>query len=109
MRASCLPSSNFRNSFCVKEVSNLNEDLCGKTQYFGDFWDKKANLCYFKYCSDVCTSGDSSFSFGGISFTRNTLCCKNKNYCNSASNVFKESYSAVLFCSVITVILIVTA
>lgn len=39
-----------RNAFCVKEVSNLNQDLCGQTQYFGDLYYKQGeNLDYVKF------------------------------------------------------------
>ena len=95
----------YRNNYCIKEISDLKQDLCGKTQYFGDFWDVRAGLCYFKYCSDVCRSGDSTFLFGGNAYTRSTFCCKNKDYCNSAFSSVKGSYSLVLLCISLVIIL----
>ena len=83
----------------------MKKDLCGKTQYFGDFWDAKLGVCYFKYCSDECNAGDSSFSFGGTTYTRSQYCCKNKDYCNAAPGIVRGSYFIVVLCISIVVLL----
>jgi hypothetical protein len=74
-----------RNNYCVKQTSNLKKDLCGKTQYFGDQWDAANGLCYYKKCGYACKQGATKFHFGGVEYTRNEYCCKDKNFCNAAS------------------------
>lgn len=73
-----------RSKYCVKEVSSLTENLCGKTQYFGDLYQN--SQCEFRKCSDHCDPGQITFMFEGISYSRDTYCCKN-DYCNSAASV----------------------
>lgn len=70
-----------RNGYCIKEVSSLTADICGKTQYFGD--DYTNSQCEFRKCGDTCTAGTLTFEFEGESYTRTRYCCKN-DYCNSA-------------------------
>jgi hypothetical protein len=94
-----------RNNYCLKEVTDLKSDLCGKTQYFGDYWDEKLGLCYFKKCSESCNEGDSTFLFGGKSYTRTQYCCNDKNYCNSGSKFSKDLYTFSIFCISLVMIL----
>ncbi len=75
-----------RSSYCVKEISDLKQDLCGKTQYFGDIYDK--SLCFYKKCSATCVPGISNFRYAGRTFVRQRFCC-NTDYCNSAFNLPK--------------------
>ena len=77
-----------RNSYCVKEVADLKQDLCGKTQYFDDeFID---SLCLNYKCADICTPGIKAFYYNGIEQTRTTYCCTT-DYCNSSSRQFITS------------------
>ena len=66
----------------MKEVSSLKQDLCGKTQYFGDTY--VGEECQFKKCSDQCVEGEYEFEYGGTTYTRIRHCCNDANYCNSA-------------------------
>lgn len=38
-RRRCTPCGHTRNSFCVKEISTLEREDCGRTDYFGDKWN----------------------------------------------------------------------
>lgn len=69
-----------RSSYCVKEISDLKQDLCGKTQYFGDIYDK--SLCFYKKCAATCVPGITNFRYAGRTFVRQRFCC-NTDYCNS--------------------------
>jgi hypothetical protein len=69
-----------RSTYCVKEISDLKQDLCGKTQYFGDVYEN--SLCYFKKCSATCVPGISNFRYAGRTFVRQRFCCST-DYCNS--------------------------
>lgn len=71
-----------RSNYCVKEISSLTENLCGKTQYFGDVYVN--SLCEFKKCADSCSEETISFEFEGNSYSRQRYCCKS-DYCNSAA------------------------
>ena len=77
----------YRNKFCVKEDIELQQDLCGRTQYFGDeYVDSK---CQFKMCSDTCIPGQYSFLYGGVYYSRTTHCCSDADYCNSGNTFMK--------------------
>ena len=89
-----------RSTWCVKEVSNLRQDLCGHTQFFGDMWVNA--VCEFKKCSDVCVPGTTSFSWGNNQYQRKTFCCNDKNFCNSSSNL----KSSIVITSVAVVVLV---
>lgn len=82
-----------RAEYCVKEVSSLTENLCGKTQYFGDVY--KSALCEFKKCSDECVEETISFEFEGNSYSRSTYCCST-DYCNSATSSGKLSVTVTV-------------
>jgi hypothetical protein len=70
-----------RHQWCVKEVSNVDQTLCGSTQYFGDrFVDGD---CRFKYCAAECEEGTFTFIYDGETYTRTRYCCE-QNMCNSA-------------------------
>lgn len=71
-----------RAKFCVKEVSNLRQDLCGHTQYFGD--EYKDSVCVLRKCSTECKDEVISFQYGDLSFTRQRTCCTS-DYCNAGS------------------------
>jgi hypothetical protein len=62
----------------------LTENLCGKTQYYGDLYQN--SQCEFRKCSDHCEAGAESFFFEGIQYSRTRYCCKN-DYCNSAATL----------------------
>ena len=89
-----------RDVYCVKEVSSLKKDLCGKTQYFGD--TMVGELCEFKKCSDKCVEGQYEFIFGGTVYTRNRFCCNDANYCNSSFKNSKFAYSLLILVLLIT-------
>ncbi len=84
-----------RNNWCVKQTSDLKQDLCGKTQYFGDQWDMANGLCYYKKCGYACKEGATTFYYGGQKYTRNEYCCKDKNYCNSSHRLLGSSRTAL--------------
>ncbi len=70
-------------SWCVKEVSpDLNQNLCGGTQYYGDKY--VGGQCVFKKCAAECVEGTYSFEFDGQTYARERYCCRDKNFCNSA-------------------------
>ena len=75
------PEANRR--YCVKEVASLQQDLCGKTQYFGDVFEN--NLCVFRKCAATCTEGTTTFTYNGVQYTRDTYCCNNQDLCNAGS------------------------
>ena len=90
-----------RNVYCVKEVSSLKQDLCGKTQYFGDTYVNEE--CQFKKCADKCTEGEYQFEFGGNNYTRRRFCCNDNHYCNTGSRTMETvSYLQVFFLFLIT-------
>lgn len=68
----------------MKEVSSLTQNLCGKTQYFGDLYTN--SQCEFRKCSDHCEPGTETFGFEGQIYSRSTYCCKS-DYCNAGSLV----------------------
>jgi hypothetical protein len=95
-----------RNNHCIKEVSDLKADLCGKTQYFGDYWDAELGICYFKKCSEACIEGEYTFKFGPKTYTRTRYCCNDKNYCNSGFKLSNEIYFTVFMSmSIVTIIM----
>jgi hypothetical protein len=69
-----------RNSYCMKEVSNLPESLCGLTQYFGDYYNQ--GQCIYKKCIDECVEGQYEFYFEGQKYNRKRYCCNNDDLCN---------------------------
>lgn len=71
-----------RAKFCVKEVSNLRQDLCGHTQYFGD--EYKNSICVLRKCATECKDEMYSFQYGALTFTRQRSCCTS-DYCNAGS------------------------
>lgn len=71
-----------RNTYCVKEVADLKQDLCGKTQYFDDVFIN--SLCINYKCAETCVEGTKAFYYNGIEHTRTTYCCTT-DYCNSSS------------------------
>jgi hypothetical protein len=50
-----------RNQYCVKETVNLEVELCGATQYFGDIYS--SGVCQLKKCSDTCVAGSYDFTY----------------------------------------------
>lgn len=84
------PESN--RKYCVKEVASLQQDLCGKTQYFGDVFEN--NLCVFRKCADSCTEGTTTFTYNGVQYTRDTYCCNNQDLCN-AGTMSRISYCGI--------------
>lgn len=95
-----------RDVFCVKEVSSLKQDLCGKTQYFGDTY--VGEECQFKKCSDQCVEGEYQFEYAGFTYTRIRHCCNDANYCNSAPSDSKGAFSFALI-AVVSVVAILLA
>ena len=95
-----------RDVFCVKEVSSLKQDLCGKTQYFGDTY--VGEECQFKKCSDQCVEGEYQFQYAGFTYTRIRHCCNDANYCNSAQSDSKGAFSFALI-AVVSVVAILLA
>jgi hypothetical protein len=89
-----------RNKFCVKQVSNLNQNLCGHTQYFGDRF--VGSTCEFKKCSATCHPGTEEFEYDGTTYTRTTYCCKG-DYCNSGV----KSILTLLFVMIIVFVQII--
>ncbi len=85
-----------RNTWCVKEVVGLQQDLCGKTQYFGDHYS--GSFCALKMCAAECVPGTYSFLYAGNYYSRTRYCCNDKNFCNSASAIIKSSYSKFYLC-----------
>ena len=89
-----------RSGFCVKEVVSLKEDLCGKTQYFGDVYNE--GVCEFKTCARNCTEEMYEFIYGPYTYTRTRYCCT-ENWCNSApSNSKPLTFAVILFISFLT-------
>mmetsp|Transcript_11711 Transcript_11711/g.17745 ORF Transcript_11711/g.17745 Transcript_11711/m.17745 type:complete len:138 (-) Transcript_11711:151-564(-) len=74
-----------RNSYCMKEVTNLPQSLCGKTQYFGDRF--KFGECTYKKCINECVEGEYQFEFEGQKYNRKRFCCNNENLCNGGSSL----------------------
>ena len=70
----------------MKEVVGLQQDLCGKTQFFGDLYVN--SKCILKMCAAECTPGTYTFEYGGSKYARTTFCCKDQDYCNSAPSAF---------------------
>ena len=71
-----------RRDYCVKEISSLQKDLCGKTQYYGDVYE--GSQCVFRKCAKDCVAGKTFFSFGGVQYSRQTYCCHDHDFCNAA-------------------------
>ena len=91
-----------RSTWCVKEVSDLRQDLCGDTQFFGDMWVNA--MCEFKKCSDVCVPGTTSFTWGNNKYKRRTYCCNDKDFCNSSSKL----KTSLLITSIAVILVILT-
>lgn len=98
----------FRNNYCVKEVTSLKQDLCGKTQYFGDQYVR--SLCQYKKCAAECEEGEYLFEYGGNVYTRHRYCCNDKDFCNAAASSAPISWrlSAMAVAIVIALILLIT-
>jgi len=64
----------------------LQQDLCGKTQFFGDMY--LDSRCILKMCAAECIPGVSTFEYGGNKYSRATYCCNDQDYCNSAPSTF---------------------
>ncbi len=77
-----------RNNYCVKETTNLDQSLCGHTQYFGDQYIH--GNCEYRKCSDSCYEGSYSYIFGSKIYIRDVYCCTS-DYCNSASSTFSRT------------------
>ncbi|KAJ1415197.1 hypothetical protein B484DRAFT_334980 [Ochromonadaceae sp. CCMP2298] len=91
-----------RTAYCVKEISSLTQDLCGKSQYFGDIY---ANAqCEYRKCSDHCTAGTEIFEFEGQTYSRDRYCCKS-DYCNSATSTRLPYFLALLSVSALALYL----
>ena len=93
-----------RSAFCVKEISDLKQDLCGKTQYFGDIYDQ--SLCFYKKCAATCVPGITNFRYAGRTFVRQRFCCST-DYCNSGFRLPKGPellYSSVVVGFVVAMI-----
>ena len=71
----------FRNNYCVKETTNLDESLCGYTEFFGDQYNN--GKCEYRKCSSSCIEGSYSFEHGGNIYHRSKYCCSH-DYCNDA-------------------------
>jgi hypothetical protein len=90
-------------------VVGLQQDLCGKTQFFGDLYID--SRCILKMCAAECIPGESTFEYGGNKYARTTYCCKDKDYCNAAPSAFNVeglkafvsfNYVAILLCCLLT-------
>ena len=82
-----------RNVYCVKEVSSLKQDLCGKTQYFGDTYHDEE--CVYKKCAAQCVEGEYQFNFGGNNYTRRRFCCNDAHLCNDAPRSSEIGFGTV--------------
>ena len=87
-----------RAYWCVKEVSDLTQDICGATVYYGD--EYVSGKCEFKKCAAECEQQTISFIHEGRPYTRSTYCCKDQDYCNSAPSSTKISW-IVSLCSLL--------
>jgi hypothetical protein len=89
-----------RAYFCVKEVSTLSQDICGSTIYYGDLYVD--GQCQFKKCAAECNDKETiNFVHEGESYERTTYCCKDQDYCNSATSNAKVSWIFISLCSII--------
>ena len=95
-----------RNSFCVKEVTSLKQDLCGKTQYFGDTYANEE--CAYKKCAHKCVEEQIEFQYGGQSYTRKRFCCNDKNYCNSSIKSIYPTFICYLLFIVLSLYLFIS-
>jgi hypothetical protein len=74
-----------RNKFCVKEVSTMQSDTCGDSEfYFGDMYVHKSGECQFKKCSDECVEETIEFTYAYLSYHRTRYCC-HTDLCNDAA------------------------
>jgi hypothetical protein len=81
------------------ELTSLKKDLCGKTQFFGDQY--LDGQCVYKKCNATCTEGIREFEFGGNVYTRETYCCNDADYCNSAPGGMGGKRTIVVVCSTV--------
>lgn len=92
-----------QNMFCIKEMVELKEDLCGKTRYFGDVYDR--GTCTLRKCSRNCTDDFRyTFTHGPYTYARHTFCCKD-DLCNTASSI-QNNYLLYNICITVFMILI---
>lgn len=87
-----------RSKYCVKEISNLRQDLCGHTQYFGDTYMN--NLCILRKCSDECKDEIYKFTYGTLEYTRTRTCCST-DYCNGSSKTKSSSNLLTIVCTLL--------
>ena len=87
----------------MKEVVTLQQDLCGKTQYFGDEYVK--SVCQFKMCAAECIPGKYNFRYAGNDYARTTYCCKS-NDCNAGFSVLNnKNIKSTLYSSYILILI----
>lgn len=70
-----------RNKYCVKEVVTTPGAICGKTQYFGDKYEKRKSACVYRKCEATCQQGSTHFLYLGSDYYRETFCCQSDK-CN---------------------------
>ncbi|CAM9897770.1 unnamed protein product [Scytosiphon promiscuus] len=76
-----------RNGYCVKEVSTLEREDCGRTNYFGDKWNSQTGKCEYRKCGATCEESSWDFEFEGEAYERNRFCCDFDN-CNGTNRRF---------------------
>lgn len=79
-----------RRKFCVKEIANVPEEICGKTQYYGDVYEQA--LCVYRKCAAECVEGSKPFVYAGIEYRRDSYCCE-ADFCNAGTS---RAYSNAL-------------
>jgi hypothetical protein len=70
-----LPPAHSRNKYCVKQVVSTPGSVCGRTQYFGDTYEKRRSACVYRKCMDTCVQGRELFTYQGAEYYRDTYCC----------------------------------
>jgi hypothetical protein len=93
-----------RAAYCVKEVSNMESDTCGDSEYFGDLYIHSKGECQFKKCSADCVEETIQFTYNYLQFTRTRYCCSS-DLCNSAMRSTQVSMIAMIAVPVVAVLL----
>ncbi|CAN0428670.1 unnamed protein product [Ectocarpus sp. 8 AP-2014] len=93
-----------RNGYCVKEVSDLAEEDCGRTTYFGDKWNAQTGKCEYRKCEATCLESSWDFEFEGEAYERNRFCC-DFNYCNGTSRQFSRTGMSAWISGVVALLL----
>mmetsp|Transcript_41113 Transcript_41113/g.54117 ORF Transcript_41113/g.54117 Transcript_41113/m.54117 type:complete len:153 (-) Transcript_41113:236-694(-) len=93
------------NACCIKEVSTLSKDQCGRSIYHGDRWNTGTGECIWKKCSSDCAEGSSTFLYKGEEYTRQRFTCDDRNYCNGAKRLMSLNHTVASFVLMVTLIL----